>query len=224
MEQPDKLISKIRARPPEANFDDVRNLLEAFGWQRANEKGSHVTFRKPGERATGGAQVSRQEGKARLSKRNLQATGVRRTMTTTRRSLEEYLRLQYPFNVIADADGGYVIVFPDLPGCMTQVESLDELPAMAEEARQLWIETEYEDGHEIPLPSYEDTFSGKFVVRLPRSLHRSLVESAQREGVSLNQYVATLLARRDSEARVERRLAELEARLRTIRRSVTIGS
>lgn len=120
--------------------------------------------------------------------------------------------MQYPFHVIADSDGGYVIVFPDLPGCMTQVESLDEVPAAAEEIRRLWIETEYAEGQDIPLPSYPEEYSGKFNVRLPRSL----AESAAREGVSLNQYVVMLLSRGDAQARLERRLDELAARLENI--------
>lgn len=41
----------------------------------------------------------------------------------------------------------------DLPGCITQGETPDELMATIEEARQLWIETVYEHGDEIPLPS-----------------------------------------------------------------------
>jgi HicB family len=36
--------------------------------------------------------------------------------------------------------------------------------------------------------------SGRFVVRIPRGLHAELVRQARDEGVSLNQYVATLLA------------------------------
>lgn len=132
----------------------------------------------------------------------------------SRKSLQEYLDLQYPFNVVADPDGGYVVIFPDLPGCMTQVERLDEIPAMAEDARRLWIETEYERGHEIPLPSYPEEYSGKFNLRLPRWLHRTLAEEAERQGVSLNQYVVTLLARGDAQARLERRLEEIEVALR----------
>lgn len=133
--------------------------------------------------------------------------------TINRKPLEEYLALEYAFNVIADPDGGYVITFPDLPGCLTQVEGLDELPAMVEEVRTLWIETAYEEGHHIPLPSYPEEHSGKFNVRLPRSLHRSLAEAAERDGISLNQYVATLLARGDAQARVESRLESLARRL-----------
>jgi len=127
--------------------------------------------------------------------------------------LAEHLARAYPFDVEADPDGGYVIVFPDLPGCMTQVEHVDEVGPMADEIRRLWIETEVERGNEIPPPSYPEEFSGKFVVRIPRSLHRTLAESAKREGVSLNQYVATRLARGDAQARLEGRLARLEERL-----------
>ncbi len=51
--------------------------------------------------------------------------------STARKPLEDYLSLQYPFVVHADPDGAYVIVYPDLPGCLSQAESLDEIPAMA---------------------------------------------------------------------------------------------
>ena len=60
-------------------------------------------------------------------------------MTQETKPLEYYLGLEYSFNAIADPDGGYVIVFPDLPGCMTQGDTLDEVRRMAEEARTLWI-------------------------------------------------------------------------------------
>jgi antitoxin HicB len=68
-------------------------------------------------------------------------------------SLDDYLGLEYAFEVHADPDGGYVIVFPDLPGCMTQVESLDEVGPMASEIRKLWIETAHDEGMDIPSQS-----------------------------------------------------------------------
>jgi len=135
--------------------------------------------------------------------------------TRTHTSLEEILSREYSFNVLADPDGGYVIIFPDLSGCVTQVETLAEIPEMADEARRLWLEVAYEDGAAIPPPSHPEAYSGKFNVRLPRSLHRELVEEADREGVSLNQHVVTLLARRDALSRVERRLTLIEERLDT---------
>lgn len=137
-------------------------------------------------------------------------------MSKTIERLQQYLALEYPFNVVADPDGGYVILFPDLPGCMSQVESLDEVGPIADEIRQLWIETEFDRGNEIPLPSYPDEYSGKFVLRIPRSLHRNLAESAKREGVSLNQYATMRLARGDAQARIEDRLDGLEEHLEAI--------
>lgn len=130
-----------------------------------------------------------------------------------RQTLDSYLALEYPFHVAADPDGGYVITFIDLPGCMTQVETLDEVGPAANEIRALWLETEYERGADIPLPSYPEEFSGKFNVRLPKSLHRTLVEAARCENVSLNQYVLMLLARGDAQARIERQLEHLGRQL-----------
>ena len=49
MTKRDKLIERIRRRPPSAAFNDVRNLLEDFGWTHARTTGSHATFTKPGE-------------------------------------------------------------------------------------------------------------------------------------------------------------------------------
>lgn len=138
-------------------------------------------------------------------------------MTRHVRESDRYLDRAYPFEVSADPQGGYAIVFPDLPGCMTQVERMDEVGPMADEIRRLWIETEVERGNEIPPPSPPAEYSGRFVLRLPRSLHRALAESAKREGVSLNQYAAMRLARGDAQARIEGRLDGLEARFANVR-------
>ena len=125
--------------------------------------------------------------------------------TANRKPLEHYLSLQYPFVVHTDPDGGYVIVYPDLPGCLSQAETLDEIPAMAEDARTGWIETEYEEGRNIPEPSHQE-YSGKFNVRIPKSLHRSLADAAAQDGVSLNQYVIMLLSSGNTQMQFERQL------------------
>jgi antitoxin HicB len=134
-----------------------------------------------------------------------------------RNPLSYYLGLKYPFRVRVDPQDGYVVDFPDLPGCMTDADEIADLPARIEEARSLWIETEYESGDDIPSPTLldNDTYSGKFNLRLPHSLHEALAEASEDSGVSLNQYVATLLARGDAQARVEQRLDELIESLRT---------
>ena len=133
-----------------------------------------------------------------------------------RKPLSYYLKLQYPFRVRVPAEGGYYVDFPDLPGAMTDAEKIEDLPAMIEEVRALWMETSYEQGSDIPLPTiwnYDEEYSGRFNLRLPPSLHEVLAESALQAGVSLNQYVVALLSRGDAQARIEQRLSDLEAAL-----------
>jgi len=113
---------------------------------------------------------------------------------TERKDLEFYLNLSYPITIHPDPDGGYVAEIEELPGCMTQAETLDEVFKAIEDARQVWIRGTYEMGQDIPLPRDMEEYSGKFMVRIPRSLHRNLIRAAKREGVSLNQYVTSLLA------------------------------
>jgi antitoxin HicB len=109
-------------------------------------------------------------------------------------SLEYYLNLKYPVTFYPDPEGGYVAQIKDLPGCLTQGETLEETMANINEARELWIETAYEAGDDIPLPSNDDNYSGKLLLRMPKSLHRRLAETAENEGVSLNQYIVSLLS------------------------------
>ncbi len=108
--------------------------------------------------------------------------------------LDFYLSLNYPVTVHVDPEGGFVAEIEDLPGCMTQAETLDELFAAIQDARRAWIEGAYETGQDIRLPRELDEYKGKILVRIPRSLHRDLAHAARRDGVSLNQYITSLLA------------------------------
>ena len=118
--------------------------------------------------------------------------------TNGNRPLEFYLGKRYPFVIYPADEGGYVAEIEELPGCLTQGETLSEVEERIEDARKGWIEVAYKEGMEIPLPRTEETYSGKFVVRLPTYLHRRLAEQATREGISLNQYVLALLSKGQS--------------------------
>ena len=109
--------------------------------------------------------------------------------------LEYYLNLQYPVTLYPDREGGYVAQIKDLPGCLTQGETLEETMTNINEARELWIETAYESGDDIPLPSTEENYSGKLLLQMPKSLHQRLAEEAERENVSLDRYIVFLLSR-----------------------------
>ena len=70
------------------------------------------------------------------------------------KTLEYYLSLPYTIEIIPDTDeGGYVARVKELPGCMTQAETWDELDAMIREAKEGWLEVALEYGHPIPEPS-----------------------------------------------------------------------
>ncbi len=113
---------------------------------------------------------------------------------TDRKELDYYLNLNYPITIHTDTDGGFVAEIEELSGCMTQADSLDEVYKAIEDAKKVWITAAYDDKHNIPLPKGIEEYTGKFLVRIPRSLHRALVKTAKREGVSLNQFVASLLS------------------------------
>lgn len=114
--------------------------------------------------------------------------------SVVRKDLSYYLSLRYPVTIHPDPDGGFVAEIEELPGCMTQVETLEEAFKAIDDARCGWIQVAYEEGQDIPLPRDMEEYSGKFMVRIPRSLHRQLVRTAKHEGTSLNQHVASLLA------------------------------
>ena len=73
---------------------------------------------------------------------------------TQSKSLEYYLSLKYPMSIYPEDERGYTIMIPDLDGCITQGDNLEEAIGNIDEARELWIETVYYSGKkEIPLPS-----------------------------------------------------------------------
>ena len=71
---------------------------------------------------------------------------------------------------------------------------MEEAVTAIDECKHAWIETALEDGLCIPVPRTDAEYSGKLLLRMPKSLHRRLASHARQDGVSLNTEVATLLA------------------------------
>ncbi len=70
------------------------------------------------------------------------------------KTIDEYMKIQYRMEVVPDTeDGGYLVSFPELPGCLTCVESLDKAVEAANNAKREWISAALEDGIKIPEPS-----------------------------------------------------------------------
>ena len=89
--------------------------------------------------------------------------------------------------------GGFLATFPDLPGCMADGETPEEAVIEAKDAFECWMEAQKEWRREYPKPTVSG-MSGKFLQRLPKSLHAKLVKRAKQEGVSLNTLVLALIA------------------------------
>ena len=121
----------------------------------------------------------------------------RSEVLTMEKNIDYYMGLNYPVAIerISEEDGGgFFASISLLPGCMSDGETLEEAYENIENAKKEWLRSMLERGMNIPAPVDQEEFSGKFLVRLPKSLHRTLVQISKREGVSLNQYVANALA------------------------------
>lgn len=104
---------------------------------------------------------------------------------------------KYPVNVFwSDEDEGYIAVATDLPGCSAYGASPQEAIAEVQSAIEAWLEAARAAGNDVPAPSNpaaDPPVSGKYLLRMPRSLHWHLVQAAKRERVSLNQHMVYLL-------------------------------
>ena len=102
-------------------------------------------------------------------------------------TIDQYMKLPYKIEVIPDVDdGGYGVCIPDLPGCLSTGETIEEAISNIEEAKREWITAAVEDGLTIPEPSPEvdlSSYSGNSNSVFPRaSIDHSL--NTQRKKVS----------------------------------------
>jgi len=112
------------------------------------------------------------------------------------KTVNELLKQPYTRIVRPAEEGGFVAEVLEFPGCVTQGETVEEAYANLEEAARGWLEAVIDIGQNVPEPASDDLYSGKVVLRLPRSLHRSAALFAERDGVSLNTFLATAIAER----------------------------
>lgn len=103
---------------------------------------------------------------------------------------------EYKIEVFFDEDdqeyGAFIKEIPSLSAYGKNYnEAIDNLKLVFED----YVEIQEEDGDPIPSPFGEQDFSGKFIVRGPKTLHRLLTEKANEDGVSLNQEVIFCMTR-----------------------------
>ncbi len=112
------------------------------------------------------------------------------------KTLKDYLNAPYRMEIIPDtAEGGFTVSCPELPGCITTGATIDEALENLQQAKKDWFEAALADGVKINDPIDQDSYSGQFKLRLPKSLHKQLADQARIEGISMNQYCVYLLAK-----------------------------
>jgi predicted RNase H-like HicB family nuclease len=106
-------------------------------------------------------------------------------------NVQDYMKLPYNYIIkpVHDESGSYFHASVlELDGCQSTGETFNDAYDGLLEAMEGWIETKLENDFTVPAPFGNDKFSGKFLLRLPKSLHARLAFEAENEGVSLNQY------------------------------------
>jgi predicted HicB family RNase H-like nuclease len=117
-----------------------------------------------------------------------------------KRDLDYYLALPYRMDIIPipeEEGGGFLARLPQFGelGIVGDGDTVEEALSDLAENKKVRFQHYLDEGLDIPEPDPgKDEYSGRFLMRLPKFLHRQLAESAQANGVSLNKYVCTLLA------------------------------
>ncbi|MCM3129000.1 type II toxin-antitoxin system HicB family antitoxin [Paenibacillus sp. MER 78] len=115
-----------------------------------------------------------------------------------KKDLAYYMALPYTIQIkhMNDESGAYYLAtVVELDGCKSHGDTPEQALAMVKEAMEGYIEVKIEFGDMIPEPADENQFSGKWLQRAPKSLHKQLMEEAAHEGISFNQYCLYKLSR-----------------------------
>jgi antitoxin HicB len=99
----------------------------------------------------------------------------------------------YPVTLVHD-EGEWLATIDALPGCTARGVTPDEAIERASEAMTAWLVTAKREGKDVPEPKTSQSHSGRLLLRMPQTLHAELARTAERENVSLNQFITDALA------------------------------
>ena len=105
--------------------------------------------------------------------------------------------VDYPFEIrplSADEGGGFLISYPDFSDCMSDGETVEDALKNGKDALKATIGALKAKALPVPTPNSGGVASGKFVARVPKTIHAQLATRAKTEGVSLNTLVVTFIA------------------------------
>ena len=112
-------------------------------------------------------------------------------------AVDRYVELPYHITLVQDGeDGGgkWIAAAEELPDCTSRGDTAEEAIGGLKDAMATWISAALKEGRDIPEPRTEASHSGRLLLRMPRTLHAALTKAAERENVSLNQFITDSLA------------------------------
>ena len=112
-------------------------------------------------------------------------------------AVDRYVELPYHITLVQDGekDGGkWIAAAEELPDCASRGDTAEEAIAGLKDAMATWIAAALREGRDIPEPRSATSHSGRLLLRMPRTLHAALTQAAERENVSLNQFITDSLA------------------------------
>lgn len=140
--------------------------------------------------------------------------------------IENHMNLPYRIEIVKIPDekgGGFMARLPQF-GRMAAIgdgETVDEALRNLEESKRALFETYISEGSEVPDPdTFEEDFSGRFVLRIPKYLHKDLAQRAKENDASLNSFAIALLSSALYENRTLSVLQNLEAEIKMLRNDV----
>jgi antitoxin HicB len=112
-------------------------------------------------------------------------------------AVERFIRLPYHLSVVRDGEEKgtpWTASVEEFSGCTSRGKTPDEALNGVQEAMANWIMVALKEGREVPEPRSTSSHSGRLLLRMPRTLHAELTRAAERESVSLNQFITDTLA------------------------------
>lgn len=131
------------------------------------------------------------------------------------KSLDYYMNLPYVTEVAElseDDGGGIVLCHPELGRLSANAwgETYEEARGMLIEIKRELFERCLAENLPIPEPKSEDLqeYSGKMLLRMPRSLHKAIAAAAEEEGQSINAYIVGALLKATERGEVAKEILE----------------
>lgn len=119
----------------------------------------------------------------------------------------DILKLPYGRLIKPEPDGSFFAQIVEFPGCFATGESAAEAMSNLEDVAVSWVASVIASGRAVPPPAETMDYSGRLVLRMPKSLHQKASERAIVEGVSLNHFIVACVAENVGSWRVQRSLA-----------------